>query len=882
MGKGQSKDCRTSLTGSVEACYVEATPGITTWLNDENRANSRLSSSGLSETQKKSILKRNEELREALGLASNGTNNLLPLYQTRYYTDCSDDTENSVRWVTGGAVFPLFYMPGANDIDNSRFSWLSKDPKAKIDFGSRGFDEPYCLAAMDGTHYGWILASHQRLTRHEDPTLQDKFPYGRFKQPELSHLHKAQGFYGITIACDNKTVDAQNAKAIVINQLAYPLNENESGWKDGPHVPFTRMVFMHVLGEYEYNGANSDAKTKHRICTAWRDYIMQEIVFIDFCYKDPFNDGARGQLRKFFGQVASMNEAYGWHHQLAIGKPKVWSDALKTIQARIETTSASGLSAAQRYQLSQLVSSYVFRIPPDMRALFLPDDEIKSGDQVQLVFDWPTCRRIGFNGAYVMGSFETSSRLYTITATDAKAGSEIKTATSILLQTAQGGPSSGELKLTFTGALKSGMRVQIHDKKGPLGITPHTSAVKSQTNFPRTAAAVINSINSHTGAFHFVNPQEAHLRNWVIYKKSAASASSGSLTALDASQATFVRRANPRSNTNWGCEDKDPNDATKNLPYGSRASKDEVEVACMASSTCLGYYSSAGKWHIATDKLPEQCLENGGAGYTDFYAKPARTTTGTAATGTPTATLAAGTTGGVLTPTTTSTTPAQMIASDASTTPAQMIASDASGDWAVSYALTQKAVASASLFSIDAVAYFGDKEKTAAPTRTLALDEEKRPLLGAALSALVRSAVAYDAVEYRTLLSTIPRPSTIDESDEAALGVLSVRRDSGIELLCLASNARLAQSLKALPSSRTLTDVSFAQMQLMTDFTSSYFMRPNETKLGKVICRAFRLVPYNLVAAIAILLLVLVAIAMDERSPVAATRIIRKKAQAGR
>ena len=29
----------------------------------------------------------------------------------------------------------------------------------------------------------------------------------------------------------------------------------------------------------------------------------------------------------------------------------------------------------------------------------------------------------------------------------------------------------------------------------------------------------------------------------------------------------------------------------------------------MASSTCLGYYSSPGNWHIATDKLPEQCLE---------------------------------------------------------------------------------------------------------------------------------------------------------------------------------------------------------------------------------------------------------------------------------
>ncbi len=53
-----------------------------------------------------------------------------------------------------------------------------------------------------------------------------------------------------------------------------------------------------------------------------------------------------------------------------------------------------------------------------------------------------------------------------------------------------------------------------------------------------------------------------------------------------------------------------------------------------------------------------------------------------------------------------------------------------------------------------------------APTRTLALDDEYRPLLGAALSALVSSAVAYDAVEQYDppmrfgrpkLLSLLPR-----------------------------------------------------------------------------------------------------------------------------
>jgi hypothetical protein len=152
------------------------------------------------------------------------------------------------------------------------------------------------------------------------------------------------------------------------------------------------------------------------------------------------------------------------------------------------------------------------------------------------------------------------------------------------------------------------------------------------------------------------------------------------------------------------------------------------------------------------------------------------------------------------------------------------------------------------------------------------------------LSALVRSAVAYDAVEHPTLLSKIPRPSTIDESDASALGVLAVvRRDASVgsvavefvDFVCLASNERLAQALQALPSSRTLTAVSFAQMQLVTDFTASYFMASKTTKLGTVVCRAFRLVPYN-IAAVALVIVAFVAIAMalsGEEGP--ATRVTR-------
>ena len=209
----------------------------------------------------------------------------------------------------------------------------------------------------------------------------------------------------------------------------------------------------------------------------------------------------------------------------------------------------------------------------------------------------------------------------------------------------------------------------------------------------------------------------------------------------------------------------------------------------------------------------------------------------------------------------------------------------ATGDWAVSYALDSSAVAAASLFSVDAVSYFGDKAKTTlAPdgdaSATSAASSAKRSLVGAALSALVRSAVAYDAVEHATLLGTIPRPSTVDESAEAALGVVSVSAGSSssrIEMLCLASNPRLAEALKTLPSSRLATGVSFAQMQLLVDFTSSYFMRSSETRAGTVVCRAFRLVPYNL-AAMVFVVLALVCIAamlLDERSPVAVRRITR-------
>jgi hypothetical protein len=50
-------------------------------------------------------------------------------------------------------------------------------------------------------------------------------------------------------------------------------------------------------------------------------------------------------------------------------------------------------------------------------------------------------------------------------------------------------------------------------------------------------------------------------------------------------------------------------------------------------------------------------------------------------------------------------------------------------------------------------------------------------------------------------------------------------------------------------------------MQLVVDFTASYFMASKTTKLGTVVCRAFRLVPYN-IAAVVVVIVALVSISM--------------------
>ena len=139
--------------------------------------------------------------------------------------------------------------------------------------------------------------------------------------------------------------------------------------------------------------------------------------------------------------------------------------------------------------------------------------------------------------------------------------------------------------------------------------------------------------------------------------------------------------------------------------------------------------------------------------------------------------------------------------------------------------------------------------------------------------AFVRSVVAYDAVAHPTLFGAPKRPRTVEKSAEARLGVVAVNNAGTITLSCLSCCPRLATHFEKLPSSTENPLVSFVQMQLLVDYTSSYFMCGRKTRLGTLICRAFRLVAYNIGAILA--LVVIIVMLVDERSPVAVRRIRR-------
>jgi hypothetical protein len=208
--------------------------------------------------------------------------------------------------------------------------------------------------------------------------------------------------------------------------------------------------------------------------------------------------------------------------------------------------------------------------------------------------------------------------------------------------------------------------------------------------------------------------------------------------------------------------------------------------------------------------------------------------------------------------------------------PASSFVAD-SADWAYGYALTASAVAAVSLFRLDAVSYFGDKET--GTSKPIASDATETVYRGASLSSLVASAVAYDAVDAPTLFGSLKRPSNVDAAAQAHLGVVAVVVASAeITLTCLSCSPRVAKELATRPSAASLDGASFLQMQLLTDFTSSYFLRANKTKHGTLICRAFRLVPYN-ICAILVLVCVVVML-VSEGSP--ATRRIRRVRTAAR
>jgi hypothetical protein len=183
-------------------------------------------------------------------------------------------------------------------------------------------------------------------------------------------------------------------------------------------------------------------------------------------------------------------------------------------------------------------------------------------------------------------------------------------------------------------------------------------------------------------------------------------------------------------------------------------------------------------------------------------------------------------------------------------------------DWAVVYPLTAAAVVAESALVIDAVTRLGDTYGT----QVYATDPPaaKLALAGAALEAHVRSVLAYAPVEHRSLFRVAARPTGVVAADDEHLCVVAVAAGG---LVVCACNGRLAGILRlaALPSPAALASLSFVQLQHFADFTSSYFMQYHKTSLGTVVCRAFRLITYNIGAVL--LLVAVLALLLVEQSP---------------
>jgi hypothetical protein len=792
----------TVLTPDQKACLLEATPGISSWLSKPWTT----ASYGDVTDMRESIDNRNSELRAALGLGTTGgSTNQISLEAFYYYDDKSLNTGSNFRsWENPGTVFPLFNVDNPDDIDarwpdcaTKQGQYQCKDPFVgnQRDQDSARHTDPH------GTRNGWTLASHAEL-KHLRDSKKTEFPYGCRKN---SSLYKIQGFYGITIACDRTHVATQIAKAIVINQVAY------TKWDTDDPIPFTRMAFMFIVGEYELE-AMTGGSYKYRMCTAWRDYLMQEIVFLDFCFASNKSDWYL-QLRSFFSHVSGWNEADGasWLLHLATAPPKIWTETLQKRQSRLYARQKLLLTDVQKWEIAKLVAKHIFRIPPMLRTLLLPDTDINSGDTVWFVLDWPTCPRqlmYAFHGHHAVSgsSFTSEARYNTVTGT--KAG-PIQANTSVTLtdkpDNIKADVYSYSIKVVSSPSdsnepiLKSGMAVRLEGDQGDYTMSKSmnytalitlTPAVKLHT----AASQVLNEFS------HIVKKTRNATYRWIIYKD-AGGASPASVAP-----------------------------STPAAAIGGAAVPVGTGSATSLSSSATAVTSPAGPATAVTSPAGSATLATGSA-------TPASTS----------AVLDSG---------------------------ASFVADSA--DWAVGYALTASAVAAVSLFSLDAVSYFGDKEK--GTSKPIASDATETVYRGDPLSSLVASAVAYDAVDAPTLFAKLKRPSGVDAAAQAHLGVVAVAATDAITLTCLTCSPRVAKKLATRPSATSLDGASFLQMQLLTDFTSSYFLRANKTKRGKLICRAFRLVPYNICA---ILVLVgVVVMLVSEGSP--ATRRIRRVQTAAR
>jgi hypothetical protein len=794
-----------SKPNESKVCLLEATPGISSWISKPWTT----ASYGDVTDMRESIESRNSELRTALGLGSTGgsTNQIL-LEAFYYYDDKSLNTGADFRsWENPNTVFPLFNVDNPNDID-ARWPDCATKPgqyQCKDAFvGNQRDQETARHNDPHGTRNGWTLASHAELMYLRDSNKKE-FPYGCRKN---SSLYKIQGFYGITIACDRTQVTTQLAKAIVINQVAYTKWESTT---DDP-IPFTRMAFMFIVGEYERE--TTGGSYKYRMCTAWRDYLMQEIVFLDFCFASR-DDAWYFRLRSFFSHVSGWNEADGasWLLHLATAPPKIWTETLRNKQARLYASHNPKVTDVQKWEIARLVAKHIFRIPPMLRTLLLPDTDINSGDTVWFVLDWPTCpRRVIYaehgNNAT---SYPDGRRYKTVTG---KEDRPVQLNTSITLTDKLDNKKdiqSYSLKLASkSGAsdffLKSGMAVRLESEKGDYALSRWGINLGTSGLIALTPAVKLHTpaTQLETAGHHIIETRNTTC-SWIVYKDAGG-----------ASPASVAQSA--------------PAAAT-----GSAAAPVGTGSATSLSSSAAG----------AVTPLTSAVTS-----------------------------LAGSTTLGTGSATTAAALPSSTVLGNGTSPSASFVAESA--DWAFGYALTASAVAAVSLFSLDAVSYFGDKET--GTSKPIASDATETVFRGASLSALVASAVAYDAVDAPTLFGNLKRPSGVDAAAQARLGVVAVAASEDITLTCLTCSPRVAKELATRPSATSLDGASFLQMQLLTDYTSSYFLRANKTKRGKLICRAFRLVPYNICA---ILVLVgVVVMLVSEGSP--ATRRIRRVSTAAR